>query len=57
MGRPVKKLVAGLALDYLLGEPHFVDLAPAEIYATLLDRGIYSSPRIPTKSGRGTLQN
>jgi putative transposase len=25
----------------LLREPHFVDLAPAEIYATLLDQGIY----------------
>jgi putative transposase len=25
----------------LMREPHFVDLAPAEIYATLLDQGIY----------------
>jgi len=25
----------------LLREPHYVDLAPAEIYATLLDQGIY----------------
>jgi putative transposase len=25
----------------ILREPHFVDLAPAEIYATLLDQGIY----------------
>lgn len=25
----------------LLREPHFADLAPAEIYATLLDQGIY----------------
>lgn len=25
----------------LLRQPHFVDLAPAEIYATLLDQGIY----------------
>jgi transposase InsO family protein len=25
----------------LMREPHFVDLAPAEIYASLLDRGVY----------------
>jgi transposase InsO family protein len=25
----------------LLREPRFVDLAPAEVYATLLDQGIY----------------
>jgi putative transposase len=30
-----------LAVRDLLREPHFVDLAPAEIYATLLDQGIY----------------
>jgi len=30
-----------LAVRDLLREPDFVDLAPAEIYATLLDQGIY----------------
>jgi putative transposase len=30
-----------LAVVELLHEPHFVDLAPAEIYASLLDQGIY----------------
>jgi putative transposase len=32
----------------LLREPRFVDLAPAEIYACLLDEGVYlCSIRIP----------
>lgn len=30
-----------LTVRDLLREPHFVDLAPAEIYASLLDQGIY----------------
>ena len=40
---PMRALVANerqVVLD-LLREPRFVDLAPAEVYASLLDQGVY----------------
>jgi putative transposase len=47
-GRPPRALSAGerAAVLEVLHEPRFVDLAPAEVYATLLDAGQYlCSPR------------
>jgi putative transposase len=41
--KPMRALTTGQRLTVLdlLREPHFVDLAPAEIYAGLLDQGVY----------------
>jgi hypothetical protein len=41
--RPLRALAAQKRQTVLalLREPHFVDLAPAEVYATLLDEGVY----------------